>query len=151
MLAIQKSKTHKGKCTPNVIPCRINHTGPVETSKRYWDPCVREGRTTAYFRGRKLFARRLKVPKGYKGVVCLKTERVMPQEEGGEEVGYGYGGEKEVEVKAMEEVGSWEGMYVWGHESVVGEEDGFVRGMEEWVGWSGAIHDLGEKEEDEKV
>jgi hypothetical protein len=25
-------------CTPNIIPCKIHHDGPLETPKRYWNP-----------------------------------------------------------------------------------------------------------------
>lgn len=25
-------------CTPNILPCRVHHDGPVEISKRYWNP-----------------------------------------------------------------------------------------------------------------
>lgn len=44
MLAIEKSKSHKGKCTPNILPCRINHNGPVHASKRYWNPITTPGK-----------------------------------------------------------------------------------------------------------
>jgi len=45
MLAIEKSKSHKGKCTPNVLPCRINHNGAVDASRRYWNPTKTPGKT----------------------------------------------------------------------------------------------------------
>lgn len=25
-------------CTPNIVPCKIHHDGPVEIPKRYWNP-----------------------------------------------------------------------------------------------------------------
>lgn len=28
--------------TPNILPCRIHHDGPVETLKRYWNPVADE-------------------------------------------------------------------------------------------------------------
>jgi len=45
MLAIEKSKSHKGNCTPNVLPCRINHNGAVDASRRYWNPTKTPGKT----------------------------------------------------------------------------------------------------------
>jgi len=155
MLALQKSKAHQGTCTPNVLPCRINHNGPVDASKRYWNSSMRgmllvllveqhtdmdriDGKTTAYFRGRKLHGRELKVPKGYKGVVMSKTERVLPRgktdgvEEDDEE-------EKVEEVKIIEEVGAWDGIIVWGHEALMDEADPYVRSVEEWMGFSAAV------------
>jgi hypothetical protein len=84
MLAIQKSKIEAQKCTPNLLPCKINHDGPVNASERYWKPEVEDGRNipemrdytlliiadgsrTAYFRGRKLEGKVIKVPEGYRG------------------------------------------------------------------------------------
>jgi len=46
MLTIERSKKHRGKCTPNVLPCRINHNGPVDASKRYWNPHKTSGNSS---------------------------------------------------------------------------------------------------------
>lgn len=46
MLAIQKSKTEVQQCTPNLLPCKINHDGPVNASERYWKPETAEGKQT---------------------------------------------------------------------------------------------------------
>lgn len=44
MHAIQPKQSHDAdKCTPNILPCRINHNGPVNASKRYWAPEVDPG------------------------------------------------------------------------------------------------------------
>lgn len=97
-----------------------------------------DGKTIAYFRGRKLHARQVKVPKGCKGVAMSRTERVLPRppvELDGEEEDE----EKEIEVKVMEEVGEWDSIMVWGHEAVMDEDDPYVRGVEEWVGFSAAV------------
>lgn len=84
------------------------------------------------------------MPKGYKGVVISKTEQFLPRqpvddreadEEEEEE-------EKEIEVKIAEEVGEWDSIMVWGHEAVMDEEDPYVRGVEEWVGFSAAVSSL---------
>lgn len=78
-------------CTPNILPCRIHHDGPVEVSERYWNPVKDDNGKTeiqftrsfllsltsisinagngqaAYFRGRKLRGRRVELPEGYEG------------------------------------------------------------------------------------
>lgn len=36
MLSIQRSSAHSGKCTPNLLPCRIEHNGPVNAADRFW-------------------------------------------------------------------------------------------------------------------
>jgi hypothetical protein len=92
MLALQRSKQPLDKCSPNVLPCRISYTGPSKVTKRFWSPSLEKGRLntprikssfihpradsaldqtkTAYFRGRKLRGRIVKVPEGYEGMLC---------------------------------------------------------------------------------
>jgi ribonuclease H2 subunit C len=43
MLAFGKSTGDSRQCIPNVLPCRINHNGPVNASERYWLPKEFEG------------------------------------------------------------------------------------------------------------
>jgi hypothetical protein len=44
MLALQSSRKPAASdsfadyCTPNVLPCKVHHDGPVELSQRYWKP-----------------------------------------------------------------------------------------------------------------
>ncbi|CZT45336.1 uncharacterized protein RSE6_05639 [Rhynchosporium secalis] len=155
MLALEKSKTRRGKCTPNVLPCRINHNGAVNTSKRYWNPTLApDGKSTSYFRGRKLHGKILKVPSTYRGVVVEKTERILPkvetvpvpgnttaQEEDDE------GGDDDVEVKIMEEQAGFEEIVVWGHEALPdGMVDPYVRGVEDWIEFAESIHSFDKEE-----
>ena len=71
MLAVKKAPSEvkpTPQCTPNILPCRIHHDGPVNASKRHWNPEVEDDNTrTSYFRGRKLRGREVKVPAGYRG------------------------------------------------------------------------------------
>jgi len=149
MLAIEKSQSHKGRCTPNVLPCRINHNGPVDASKRYWNPTrtpgeigvhmrvfctdfLADGKTVAYFRGRKLHGKQLKIPKGYRGVVVSSTDRILPKSkpaaQDDEEA------EEEADVKIMEEQSEFDHIMLWGHEALPDEvADLYVRGIEEWI------------------
>jgi ribonuclease H2 subunit C len=99
----------------------------------------------------------LKIPEGYRGVVLQSTERVLERkggEEGeeGEEGVEGEDEEAEPEIKVMEEVAGFEEIVVWGHETVVDETDGYVRGVGEWLSWCDAIHsyDEGEREREKK-
>lgn len=56
------------KFTANILPCRISHNGAVNASKRYWNVERDEnGRKVAYFRGRKLLGREVRIPKDYRG------------------------------------------------------------------------------------
>lgn len=99
-----------------------------------------EGKTTSYFRGRKLHARTLKLPKGYKGAVLSKSEKILPlAPRPGEEEEEEDDDEIEPEVKIMEEQSSFEEIVVWGHEATMDEADPYVRGVEEWIGFAGAV------------
>lgn len=39
--------TSTRKSTPNILPCRIHHDGPIESSARFWTPATDE-KGTAY-------------------------------------------------------------------------------------------------------
>ncbi|TVY65613.1 Uncharacterized protein LSUE1_G006232 [Lachnellula suecica] len=141
MLTIQKSKSHKGKCTPNVLPCRINHNGPVNASKRYWDSRTTNGKTISYFRGRKLHGKRLKIPKGYRGIVVSSTDRILPKAAPAED---DEDAEEGPEVKVMEEQSEFEDMMVWGHEALPDDmADPYVRGVEEWIAFAEQVNCAG--------
>lgn len=45
MIAIRRSTSpsQESQCTPNVLPCRVHHTGAVDASKRHWNPKPSEG------------------------------------------------------------------------------------------------------------
>ena len=94
------------------------------------DKSVADGKTIAYFRGRKLHGRQLKLPAGYKGVVLSTTDEVLPKKGEGED------DEEEPEVKIMEEQSVFDEIMVWGHEAVMDEADPYVRGLEEWIGFA---------------
>ncbi|MCJ1385580.1 hypothetical protein MMC17_008703 [Xylographa soralifera] len=152
------------KLTPNILPCRINHSGPVNASKRYWNVEEDEkGRKMAYFRGRKLLGRDVKLSDSYRGVIVCETDRVLPQSESPNASGCDARAntnanataedeededeeEDEVEpIKILEEVATFDDIVVWGHEQVPGEEDVFVRGVQEWIAFAEAMHSVGEK------
>jgi ribonuclease H2 subunit C len=159
MLAIQKSITHKGKCTPNVLPCRIHHNGPLNASKRYWQPrttkgmvsvaCISlritsnrytDGKTIAYFRGRKLHRKAIKIPKGYRGVVMSSTDRILPKLQPKQPLEDEEDEEEFHETKIVEEEACFEEVMVWGHEALPEElVDPYVRGMEEWISFAETV------------
>jgi len=38
MLAIQRRPDEAEKCTPNLLPCKVNYDGPVDAKERFWKP-----------------------------------------------------------------------------------------------------------------
>ncbi|OCL14409.1 ribonuclease H1 small subunit [Glonium stellatum] len=148
MLAIQQSDSKSAKCALNLIPCHLNHDGPVNATERYWNPEPdTDGTHTAYFRGRKLKGKNVKIPDGYRGAVLNITDKAAPQpssqeknspndnEEGEED------DEKPVEVKLAEELGSFDEIMVWSHESMPSDtDDPYLKGVQEWMSFAKAMH-----------
>lgn len=130
MLSLQKNPSSQST-TPNILPCKITHSGPHRITKTHWDPTSNP--QTVHFRGRKLLGKTVKLPEGYEGVVLKKAEKTLPVKREDED------GEEPVEVKIMEQKGKFEELVVWGHEALPDEEDAYRKGIEEWVGFAEAV------------
>ncbi|RDL39969.1 Uncharacterized protein BP5553_04309 [Venustampulla echinocandica] len=111
------------------------------------------GKTTAYFRGRKLHGKKLKVPKGYRGLVLTSTDRILPTKEqspgvkNGDEGSEGDEDAEEVPgVKVVEEMSEFDDIMIWGHETLADETDPYMKGVEEWVLFAERIHSHSEEE-----
>ncbi|RDI76902.1 hypothetical protein Vi05172_g13115 [Venturia inaequalis] len=138
MLAIQKSKTEAQHCTPNLLPCKINHDGPVNASERYWKPqSAEDGSASAYFRGRKLEGKSIKLPEGYRGAVLKTTDKVVPVEtsQDAEE-----DEDMSEETREVEQLASFDEVMVWGHEAMPASDDAYSKGLGEWVSFAEAMH-----------
>lgn len=96
------------------------------------------------------------MPDGYRGVVVRKREegdneeerrfedRRMERENGYVDGIGGQEGEEDEEegeeiLTVLEEVAAFEEVIVWGHERVVEDEDGFVKGIAEWTRFAEAV------------
>lgn len=99
----------------------------------------------AYFRGRKLKGRSLKVPEGYKGIIIKEAAK---EDDGAEDArrqnqeGEGDNEEDEEKDTELHEIGSFDEVMLWGHESMVEEDDAFSKGMGEWIGFAEAVSPL---------
>ncbi|KAL5334523.1 ribonuclease H2 non-catalytic subunit-domain-containing protein [Aspergillus crustosus] len=149
MFAIQsRQQTSKSEdqepfsnCTPNILPCRIYHDGPLKSLNRYWTPIADEkdkDLQTAYLRGRKLRGRRVQIPERYEGVVAAHTNREIPSTTDGS--GASEEGEQGEPVKVLEKQATFNDYVVWGHEAIPAADDSFVKGVEEWVKFAEAMH-----------
>lgn len=89
----------------------------------------------------------LKIPDGYRGSVLNITDKVAPQinseknnssndnEDDEDE------DEKPAEVKLAEEVGSFDEITIWSHESMPLEtDDPYLKGVQEWMAFAKAMH-----------
>ncbi|KAI9878159.1 MAG: hypothetical protein M1830_001728 [Pleopsidium flavum] len=157
MLSIQSKTEQPQKCTPNVLPCRVHHNGPANATERYWSPSTdADGKKVAYFRGRKLDGKCVKIPDDYRGVVMRSTDRKLPRglhsagpshvftnaaaeqvddEEDDEEEE-----EEEEPVKILEERASFDEVVLWGHESMPDKNDLYAKGIDEWISFAETMH-----------
>ncbi|GLI77932.1 hypothetical protein PoHVEF18_006229 [Penicillium ochrochloron] len=131
------------KFTPNILPCRIHHDGPIESTSRFWIPQSdeKDNKQTAHFRGRRLRGRRVAIPEGYQGVIATPTDRVLPASQRQDNCTMEDGEpEPEEPVKVLEAQGTFDELMVWGHEILPAADDTFVKGVEEWVRFAEMMH-----------
>ena len=170
MFTLPSESQGQKKSQVHLLPCRIHHDGEVGPVESYWNPIEGEGETTlyfaipqthhlnnafgqqhltgrtggqktAYFRGRKLHGKTMKLPAGYHGAVVEKGEpkpvdadaingdgdAEIPEEDR----------EEPLEVGALSGKTSFDEIVVWGHEAVAdSSDDPYVRGVEEWISFA---------------
>ena len=95
----------------------------------------------AYFRGRKLRGQEIDVPQGYKGVIVKDSgkEEVASQDTENQCLEREAGEGEQEEVTVLDQVGSFENVIIWNHESMVHGNDAFVKGLVEWIGFAEAV------------
>lgn len=146
MLAVRQQPSVP-KQTPNLLPCGVRHNGPVNASERYWKPETEsDGSSTAYFRGRKLCGKTLKLPNGYDGVVLESSDQrivqplnqpfEVPVDEDDDRTPIP---QNTVETRVMNQKAHFDEIVVWGHEALPQNDDEYVKGMEEWVAFAEAV------------
>ena len=103
-----------------------------------------DGKLESYFRGRKLRGQEVDLPQGYRGIVVKeagKEKTALQSHDKGDEEGE-EGEEEQEEATILKEVGSFEKIVVWNHESMVSEDDAFVKGVSEWIDFAEAVSNL---------
>ncbi|EAQ87175.1 hypothetical protein CHGG_03794 [Chaetomium globosum CBS 148.51] len=134
MLALQsdKSPEETPKATPHLLPCRVHHDGPVEPAKSFWNPkTADDGTKIAYFRGRKLQGKAVKLPEGYRGAVAATVERLED---------HVIDIEVDMPEGSLQVQAEFDEMIVWGQEAPVDASDPYLRGAEEWLALAEKIH-----------
>lgn len=150
MLAIKKGNVEKRKYTVNILPCLINHDGPFTCSKWHWNPVDQpDGLSIAFFRGKKLHGKRLRLPERYRKVVLSKTDKIISREKQTfaenlaqtENEQITEDEESDPIVKVVEEQSEFDNITIWGHETLPDETtDPFVKGIQEWIDFSALLH-----------
>ncbi|KAJ9149063.1 hypothetical protein NKR23_g4605 [Pleurostoma richardsiae] len=143
MLSLVSKTDSPQKTTPHLLPCRVHHNGDIEPTQSYWAPTQeQDGKKVAYFRGRKLHGRAVKMPDGYRGVIAErsdppKTEAPRPDQPDVIDVD----AEDEPELGKLEAKAEFDELIVWGHETTADAAgDPYIRSVEEWLALSEQIH-----------
>ncbi|KAK3307629.1 ribonuclease H2 non-catalytic subunit-domain-containing protein [Chaetomium strumarium] len=128
------------KAKPHLLPCRVHYNGSVEPTQSFWDPKTGEdGISTAYFRGRKLQGRTVKLPDGCRGVVAATSAAEEPSRRPEEADVIDL--EAETPQASLQVQAEFDEIVVWAHEAAVdASADPYMRGVEEWVALAEKIH-----------
>lgn len=130
-----KSENAQGetpKATPHLLPCRVHHSGSVGPVQSFWEPKVADGTRTAYFRGRKLQGKSVKLPEGHRGVVAVASAAEEPSRPA-EDAGV-IDLDAETPQGSLQVQAEFDEMVVWGHETTAdASADPYLRGAEEWL------------------
>ncbi|OAA68326.1 ribonuclease h2, subunit c [Niveomyces insectorum RCEF 264] len=144
-ITADKASGPPAQAKPHLLPCRIHHSGPVGPTEAFWEPkATEDGKTTAYFRGRKLHGHAVKVPNGYRGVVGARRESPREQarrsNQPEEVIDVDAGSDEQAaqqqqldtgELVVLAEFGE---LVVWGHQNTAdATTDPYVRGINEWM------------------
>ncbi|KAM0348753.1 hypothetical protein ACHAPU_004192 [Fusarium lateritium] len=130
-----KPDESKSKSVANILPCRIHHDGPIVPASTYWTPTVADdGTKLAYFRGRKLQGKVVKLPEQCRGVVVERVPEEDPETTVDEPVEVINEEEGKDKIGSMQITAGFDEMVVWGHETVAdASADPYVRSIEEWL------------------
>ncbi|KAH6668618.1 ribonuclease H2 non-catalytic subunit-domain-containing protein [Plectosphaerella plurivora] len=132
------------KVVANLLPCRVQHDGPIDTVQPFWQPKTQDNKNVAFFRGRELHGKTVKLPTGYRGVVVDKVpdapdapKHVVTEiDDETDEVRDVPPAPSSMRVRA-----EFDEVVVWGHEALAdAASDPYVRSVEEWLQVSAHIH-----------
>ena len=100
-----------------------------------------DGNLESYFRGRKLKGQEVGLPEGYRGVIVKEAgkEKTALQSHDKRDMEGEEGEEEQEEATMLKEVGSFEKIVVWNHESMVNGDNAFVKGVNEWIDFAEAV------------
>lgn len=100
----------------------------------------------AYFRGRKLKGKDLKIGRDYRGLLVKDDGRTKDLNKQPRTGSVKDDEDEEVEeVKDLHEVGSFDNIILWGHEELVEVDDAFVKGLGEWIGFAEIVWPLSQR------
>ena len=86
----------------------------------------------------------VKVAQGYRGVIVKESGKEKIAFQKGEDGRYEREGEGRLEeeqedMTVLNEIGSFDNLLIWNHESIINEDDAFVKGLNEWISFAEAV------------
>ena len=86
----------------------------------------------------------LKVPQGYRGVIVKEAGRektAFQKSQDGDCEREGEGGREgeQEDMTVLNEIGSFDNLFLWNHETMINEDDAFVKGLSEWISFAEAV------------
>jgi ribonuclease H2 subunit C len=156
MLSVKDTTTEQSTVTANLLPCRIQHDGPITVSSRYWAPGTTStlgsentGEETqrpaenlnVHFRGRKLYGKEVELPEGYTGKVIKVTQDVLQQNRSTSEDDEGdERDENEITTFIAEHKASFDKFIIWNQEGeAMDTDDQYIKGINEWIGLAESV------------
>ncbi|KAI9713221.1 MAG: hypothetical protein M1820_001207 [Bogoriella megaspora] len=158
MLAIKKPSQQDQTCTPNLLPCRINHNGMVNANERHWKPELQNGlqhrriKSLAILTSRRWDTDRTLTRSQAaraRSAVLTKTERLLPAQEldipstDEDAMEQDPDEDRPEEVRIAEQSMVFDKFVVWGHETLPDPiQDPHIKGIQEWIAFAEKIHSL---------
>ena len=68
-----------------------------------------------------------------------KTAFQKSADGGYEREGEGAREEEQEDMTVLNELGSFDNLFLWNHESMINEDDAFIKGLSEWIGFAEAV------------
>ncbi|PHH60840.1 hypothetical protein CDD81_1137 [Ophiocordyceps australis] len=146
ILAIQEAAEPSTlQALPNLLPCRIHHTGSMGPISEYWKPTqTKDESNVAYFRGRRLEGTAVSLPQHFDGVVVQARAQRQP-------AAANQSHESEPQPEKMQVTAYFDKVMVWCHGAGADKTaDPYLRGINEWLQVAAQVHSFEDGDEEKE-
>lgn len=114
------------------MACKIHYSGPAKVQK-YFKPTEKDGKRSAFFRGRRLYGKQCKLPSGYVGVVMEETQDKRNTHQALVDAGE----DEDADIdpgRLLAAVDRFDTLTVWSHETEPqSQTDPWISAVSEWA------------------
>uniref|UniRef100_A0A1Y1NLU1 Uncharacterized protein n=1 Tax=Photinus pyralis TaxID=7054 RepID=A0A1Y1NLU1_PHOPY len=133
-----------GASVPSLMPCRIQHDGPIDQAATYWTPCTTKGPAKeSYFRGKKLKGTKFSLPEEYEGLVLqpIPEDRTMSKGRNSAAPPKDKETGESTTTCSLQILSRFQGIIVWRQDhSGSDSPDLYTRSLDEWLKTANKIH-----------